>query len=236
MGGGIVQDGNPLALAEAFYAPGGLPLTIAVSAQADLSTAETTIVANAQYRPSQNLFINLSSDRLSQSFSTEWRVVQGFTLLARGDTRDGAIAGGARFSFSNKNLYVFGNATLDNKSRMRWNLSSNKGALGLRHYGNENTTQSELFYNLSGSYAYGDGHGLLVNYDTRDRNGSFNQLGTLSWRYRSEQNANDGRPLWDMQLGYGIGSSGSGAIARLYQYGSAAWSRAASAVSGHFCF
>lgn len=215
LGGGIVQDGNPLALAEAFYAPSGLPLTIAVSAQADLRTAETTIAANAQYRPSQNLFVNLSSDRLSQSFSTEWRVAQGLTLLAKGDTRDGAISSGARFSFSNKSFYVFGNATLDTKSRIRWNLSSNRGALGLRHYGNENTTQSELFYNLSGNYAYGDGHGLLVNYDTRNRNGSFNQLGTLSWRYRSAQNANDGRPLWDMQFGYGIGSSGSGVIASI---------------------
>ena len=212
---GLVQDNNPQALAEAFYAPSNLPLKIAVSALSDLRTAEISVAADVQYRPSRDVYMNFNSDRFSQRFSTEWRVAKGLTLLARGNTRDDAIAGGARFAMNNRDFYMLGNATIDTRSRLRWNLSSRKGALGLRHFGNETTTQSEVFYNLSGNYAYGDGHGLLLNYDTHSLNGSDSQFGTVSWRYRSARRASDGRPVWDAQLGYGTGSSGSGIVASL---------------------
>lgn len=213
VGVGFVQDQNPQALTEAFFAPSNLPLKVAVSALTDMRTAEVDVTADVQYRPSRKVYMGFNSDRFSQRFNAEWRVAKGVTLLARGNTRDDAVAGGARFAVNNRDFFLFGNATLDTKSRLRWNLSSRLGSLGLRHFGNENTTQSELFYSLSGNYAYGDGHGVLLNYETRDFNGTFNQLGTASWRYLSAQRTGDGRHLWDAQVGYGMGSLGSGMVA-----------------------
>ena len=215
VGAGFVQDENPQILTEAFYAPNGVPLRMAVSALSDLETAEVSVSADAQYRPSRNFYMTFNSDRFSQRFSSEWRVRQGLTLLARGSTRDEALTGGARFFMNKGDFSLLGNATFDTKSRLRWGLNARKGPIGLQHFGNENTTQSELFYNLSDSYAYGDGHGLLANYETQQLSGISNQLGTLSYRYRSKQRSNDGRPIWDMQLGYGVGTSGSGVVASL---------------------
>ncbi|MEL7352409.1 MAG: carboxypeptidase-like regulatory domain-containing protein [Cyanobacteria bacterium P01_A01_bin.116] len=213
MGVGFVQSQTPQVLAEAFYAPSSLPLKVAVSTLTDLNTDEIVVTADAQYRPSPKLYVGLNSDRLSQRFNAEWQVARGLTLLARGNTRDDAIAGGARFSWSNRKTFVAGSATLDTRGRTRWNLSSRKGALGMQHYGNEITTQSEVFYNLSGNAAYGNGHGILLNYETQNASSGFNQLGTASWQYRSEARASDGRPRWDTQLGYGIGSQGDGIVA-----------------------
>ncbi len=213
VGVGFVQAQNPQAVTEAFFAPSGLPLKVAVSALTDLKTAAVDVTADVQYRPSNKVYMGFNSDRFSQRFNAEWRVTKGLTLLARGNTRDESVAGGARFSVSNRSFFLLGNATLDTKSRLRWNLNSRLGPMGLRHFGNENTTQSELFYSLSDNYAYGDGHGVLLNYETRNLNRTFNQLGTASWRYLSAQRTGDGRHLWDAQVGYGVGSEGSGVVA-----------------------
>ena len=213
VGVGLVQDQNPQALTEAFFAPSGLPLKVAVSALTDFKTMEIDVTTDVQYRPSNKVYMGFNSDRFSQRFNAEWRVAKGLTLLARGNTRDESVAGGARFSVSNRSFFLLGNATLDTKSRLRWNLNSRMGPLGLRHFGNENTTQSELFYSLSNSHAYGDGHGVVLNYETRSLNRTFSQLGTVSWRYLSAQQAGDGRRLWDAQVGYSVGSKGRGVMA-----------------------
>ena len=213
VGAGFIQDENPQILTEAFYVPDKVPLRMALSTLSDLKTAKVSVNANVQYRPSREVYMTFNSDRFSQRFTSEWQVRKGLTLLARGDTRDRALTGGARFYMSKGDFFLFGNATFDTKSRLRWGLNARKGPLGIRHLGNENTTQSELFYALSDKYAYGDGHGLVANYETHQLNDNTNQVGTLSYRYRSEQRTNDGRPKWDMQLGYGVGNNGSGVVA-----------------------
>ena len=213
VGVGLVQDQSSQVLTEAFYAPDSLPVEVAVSALTDLQTADVDVTADVQYRPSANFQMGVNSDRFSQRFNAEWRVAKGVTLLARGNTRDRAVAGGARFSWSNRKLFLFGSATLDTKNRARWNVSSRMGALGMQHYGNEVTTQSEVAYNLSGNYAYGDGHSVLLNYETQNQSRGASQLATASWHYKSEQQTNDGSTLWNTQLGYGLGTQGGGAIA-----------------------
>lgn len=215
MGVGFVQNGNPLALIEAFYTPNELPLKLSAQALTDLHAGNVNFIADAQYRPSSKLYVGLNSDRFPQRFNAEWQVARGITLLARGNTRNEAIAGGPRVAWSNANAFVSGSASLDTKSRARWNLSARMGPLGMQHYGNEVTTSSEVFYNLSGNYAYGDGHGLLLNYETQNTSTRLDQLGTVSWRYRSEQQAANGRPKWNAQLGYGVGSQGDGIAASL---------------------
>ncbi|MEM7063608.1 MAG: carboxypeptidase-like regulatory domain-containing protein [Cyanobacteria bacterium P01_B01_bin.77] len=213
LGVGLVQDVTTQALADLFYAPSNFPLEVALSALTDLKTSDVDVTADVQLRPSREVYVSFNSDQFAQRFNAEWRVAKGLTLLAKGNTRDEAIAGGVRFSFRDRNLFASGSATLDTQSRLRWSLSSRLGHLGLRHSGNELATESELAYNLSDSYAYGDGHGLLLNYETRKINDVNNYLGTLSWRYRSAERVTDGRSIWDVSLGYGIGSQGNGIVA-----------------------
>ena len=55
---------------------------------------------------------------------------------------------------------------------------------------------------------------LLLNYETQNQSRSDSLL-SVSWRYRSQQQAIDGSYRWEAQLGYGIGSQGSGLLAAL---------------------
>jgi hypothetical protein len=215
LGAGLIQDVTPQVLAEAFYLPSGLPLKGALSVLTDLETATLDITADIEIRPTPDLYFNLNSDSFAQRFNAEWAVLQGVTLIAQGNTRDRAIAGGVQFGFGSGNSYTLGKATLDTQNRLRWTLNSRLGALGLQHYSDEITTQAQLSYNLSGNLAYGDGHQLVLDYQTRNLNGAFNRLGTFSWRYRSAQRSADGNPRWDIELGYGLGSQGRGLVASL---------------------
>ena len=215
LGTGLVQDGGTQMLAEAFYAPAKVPLKISLSSLANLRTGDVDIRSDIDYRPSPNFYLNINQDRFTQRFSSEWRVASGLTLLARGNTRDKAISGGARFLYSNSDFYFLGDALIDTKGQLRWNVSSRRGAFAIRHSGNEITTQSELAYNLSGGNAYSDGHGLSASYSTQNRDDQFEQLAIASWRYRSPQRTFGGRALWNVELGYGIGSQGSGLVASL---------------------
>lgn len=215
LGVGVLQDRSPQMLAEAFYVPDKVPVKVAVSALVGLQTANVDVTADVQYRPSSSFYLGLNSDRFSQRFNAEWQLGKGLSLLARGSTREEAVAGGVRFSWSDRNFFLLGSATIDTKERARWSLSSRIGALGMQHYGNEIATRSEVSYNLSGNYAYGDGHSVFLNYETQRQSRTSNQLGTASWRYRSERRVSDGSPVWDAQLGYGVGSWGSGVVATM---------------------
>ena len=46
-------------------------------------------------------------------------------------------------------------------------------------------------------------------------NNQNDNLGLFRWRYRSEKRLNDGFPLWEFNLGYGMGSRGSGIVSSL---------------------
>ena len=71
-------------------------------------------------------------------------------------------------------------------------------------------TSSELAFNLSGKNFYrSTGNAIRLTYDTDEDD----SLGVLSWFYRSPLRTKDGRSLLDLELGYGIGTQGSGIIA-----------------------
>jgi len=215
LGAGLVQDSTPQVLAEAFYVNDSFPMRAAVSALVDLPSGEIDVNADVRLRPSPSTQVSFRSDRFSQRVDASWAVSPNFTVTANADTRDEAVEVGTRFSFSGRDYYVLGNASIDTRNRLRWNLNSRAGAFGLNHYGDDITTQTQLLYNLSGNSAYDDGHSLLLDYETRNVDGSTNQLGAVSWRYRSEEQSVFGRPLWDVQVGYAVGSLGEGPIAQV---------------------
>lgn len=208
LGFGGVYDESLRGLAEIFYRPKNIPLQVAVSA---LAGNEIDVISDIRYQPSNNLTASFTSDRLSNRFNVNWRVLSGLSLFANTSSRN-PTQGGFQFNYSGKNFYTFARASLDTESNLRWNLLQRLGNLRLNLRGNEIGTSSELAYNLSSARYSTDGSSLLLNYDTRSNS---NNLLTLGWRYRSAQRAFDGNYLWQAELGYGIGSRGNGIVAKL---------------------
>lgn len=210
IGLGGVYDNSPKALAELFYRPASLPLQIAVSA---LTGENWDVNADIRYDPSTNLSAALTSDRFSNRFNLNWRVSPNLSLFTLTDSRD-ATSGGVQFNLNGRDVFTFGRVSFDSKNRLRWNLLQRLGKLELAQRGNEIGTLSELTYKLSRNSWLDSGSTLLLSYETSNQNRS-NDLLNLGWRYRSEGRAIDGNYLWEVQLGYGVGSQGSGIFAAL---------------------
>ncbi|MDY6902059.1 MAG: carboxypeptidase regulatory-like domain-containing protein, partial [Cyanobacteriota bacterium] len=206
LGTGVVYDKSMLGLGELFYQPSGFPLEVAFSGL--LGTDEgLEYNADIRFRPSKDFDLNFNSDRLSQRFRANYRAFKGINFRASGNTRENALAAGFSYSRSSRNFYTFASADIDTNNNFRWNLNSRLGKLQLKNYGNEINTNSQLSYNFSKNTSYGNS--LNLNYETSKEN----NLASLNWKYRSKSRNRYGRSLFDFDLGYGIGSQGSGIIA-----------------------
>ncbi len=206
LGTGVIYDKSMLGLGELFYQPAGFPLEVAFSGL--LGTDEgLEYNADIRFRPSNNFDLNLNSDKLSQRFQANFRASKGISFRASGNTREKALAAGVSVSRSSKDFYTFASADIDTNNNFRWSLNSRLGKVELRNYGNEITTNSQLSYNFSQTSSFGNS--LNLNYETSREN----NLASLNWQYRSKSRDRYGRSLFDFDLGYGIGSQGSGIIA-----------------------
>ncbi len=206
LGTGVIYDKSMLGLGELFYQPSGFPLEVAFSGL--LGTDEgLEYNADIRFRPSNNFDLNFNSDRLSQRFRANYRAFRGVSFRASGNTRENALAAGFSYSHSSRNFYTFASADIDTNNNFRWNLNSRLGKLQLRNSGNEINNNSQLSYNFSKSSS--TGNSLNLNYETSKEN----NLASLNWKYRSKSRNRYGRSLFDFDLGYGIGSQGSGIIA-----------------------
>jgi hypothetical protein len=207
--GGVYED-SPKALAELFYRPTNIPVQVALFA---LSGEEGNVNADIRYEPFSNLNLTFNSDRLSQRSQLNWQVFPNFSLFALNDSGD-ATSGGLQINYSGKNFSTFGRVRFDSKNRIRWNLLQRLNKLELTQRGNEIGTLSELTYKFSKNSLFDSGNSLLLAYETNNQNLSNNLL-NIGWRYRSPKRSIDGNYLWEFQLGYGLGSQGSGIIAYL---------------------
>ncbi|MEO1401967.1 MAG: carboxypeptidase-like regulatory domain-containing protein [Cyanobacteria bacterium J06635_1] len=209
LGGGAVYDESLLGFGELFYQPANLPLRVAVSALAGDDGIDYN--ANLFYNPSPEFNLTLSSDELSQRFRANWRVGRGLSLRASGNTREDALSVGASVSLNSKDFYLSGSGDIDTNGNLRWSLNSRWDKLQLTHRGNELTTDTDLTYSFSRRPSVG--HTAFLAYDTREINDNYENLLQAGWRYRSQERNARGLNLWQFDLGYGVGSQGSGIIA-----------------------
>ncbi|NER22408.1 MAG: carboxypeptidase regulatory-like domain-containing protein [Symploca sp. SIO1C2] len=210
IGIGGVYDQVPRGIGEIFFRPAAIPLELAATVVSPDEEESWDVNASLRYNPTANFSAQFNSDRFSQRLNLNWRVSPNFSLLGIYNSRD-STAVGAQTAFSGRGFFTFARATIDTENRFRWNLTQRLGSLEFTQQGNEIGTLSNLDYNLSGRRFLNIGHSLLLNYETRSQNRSDNLL-TLGWRYRSAARSVDGNHLWSMQLGYGVGSRGSGLV------------------------
>jgi hypothetical protein len=208
VGLGGIYDQSAKAMAELFYRP-GIPLQVAVST---LTGEKWLWNADIRYDPSPNFSAAFTSDRLARRFYLDWRVFSYLGLFASTDNLNGTT-GGVQINLSGRDAFTFARVSIDSENRLRWNLLQRLGKLELSQRGNEIGTLSEFTYNLSKNSLFNAGTSFLFNYETRAANSD--NLLTLGWRYRSQKRSIDGNYLWEIQLGYGIGSQGVGPIATL---------------------
>lgn len=210
VGIGGVYDQSLRGLGELFFRPQNFPLEVVVSA---LTGSRWDVNANIRFNPFPTFNISLKSDHRASLFQLDWQLFHGFTLLGTYDSRHAAAIGG-ELSLNGRNASTLGSFTIDNQNHFRWKFQQRLGRLELKQEGNEIKTLSSLTYNFS-HIRFKSKHSLVINYETSNEQKDSHKLATLAWRYHSPEQATDGNYLWQAQLGYGMGSVGSGLVASL---------------------
>jgi len=212
IGVGGIYDQTVRGLADVFFRPNGIPLEVAASVLSPDQQGDWDINANLRYEPTSNISLQFNSDRVAQRLNLNWRIFPRLTVLGTYNSREGTAVG-IQTGLSRRGFFTFARATIDDQNRWRWNATQRLGFLQLNHQGNELGFRSELNYNLSRRFL-GDGYSALLSYETRNLQRRDN-FATIGWRYRSKARSLDGSYLWETQLGYGVGSQGSGWIAQV---------------------
>ena len=228
VGAGLVQDGSPMMMAEAFYLPENVPFQAAVSAMVEPTTGKTRVDADVRYQPRRNLKMAFNSDRFSQRFKTDWTLGPALTLSAGGDSATKALFVSARTTYRLQGWSGSANASIDTRQNFRWRLSASRKNLSFSNQGSELFTYSELAYRIpsrsGGTVVDQRGHKIVLGYETRrfpeaDSLAGISSaslgghLATAEWRYYSPQRLLSGQNRWSYSVGYGVGTQGSGPLA-----------------------
>ncbi|GAQ00061.1 carboxypeptidase-like regulatory domain-containing protein [Leptolyngbya sp. NIES-2104] len=202
VGLGGLYDSTPKALAELYFHPRNFPIRVVGSA---LGGTRWDINLDIQLQPSPSINVLFQSDRLSSQFSTSWQVIPNLGLLLTTDSRIG-LGYGVQVSTSLGRSFLFGTVAHNESTGWNWTILQSLGKLQFTHVGRDIGTSSKLSYNFS------DNRFLGLTYETRTQ-GTGDKLLTALWHYNSLTKASDGTPNWLAEVGYGIGSRGSGLYA-----------------------
>lgn len=214
LGAGVIYDQGFLGLGELFYQPADLPIQLAISA---LGGGEDGLNLDADFvyaPPASNFRLDLNTDRLSSRFRANWQVSPQLGLRATGNTRDGAFGLGLTGSFSTPDMYALASLDYLTNGDFRWNGLARFDRFELNSQGNEVGSNSRLLIKLDEGQSFTTGHFLNLGYETQHTDRA-NSLLRVGYRYQSPAQAADGRYLWAIDAGYGLGSEGSGPILAL---------------------
>lgn len=199
VGLGGVYDSSFQGLAEFFYQPQRSPLRLTISsAFGNDIKINTNIIWDAY----PNFYATLSNDLKSTLYSLNYQISSQFRFYSSGSLDKNKNFGLSYFSSktdSSTNALI----NFDTNSGWSWSLEQRLGKLYLNHSGNQIRTYSQLSYLLNPYQS------LIVNYETLNPTQQSNLL-TAYWRYNSPTRTRYGENLWQGELGYRIGSLGTG--------------------------
>jgi hypothetical protein len=215
--GGSYEDGFR-GLTELFFQPENTPLQITASALTPTPQRDWEINANIRYNPNSKLQVNLATDlqgsrlRINQNILPNLSVFSNFNYdySANSPFRYNI---GTKASLSGRKFSASLTLERDNVSNLQWNFTARKDNFELKHFRNDFSTQTSLIYDIldnSTLKEYNSYSSLVLNYQTlapiSSTSSTGNSLLSLSWRFKPNKSK------FEIDLGYSIGSEGSGFI------------------------
>lgn len=198
---------------ELFFQPENVPLQITASAFTPTPKKDWEISANIRYNPTSQTQFNLntnlqaSSLNIGQSISPNLSVFGNFNYDYNSSSPFRYNIG-TRSRFSGKKMSASLVLQWDSLSKLQWYLTAKSGDFELTHFGNDSISKTNLTYNIIKNYS-----DLVLNYQKIAPldviNPTGNSLLTLNWLLKPEMSN------FQLELGYGIGSKGSGFITKL---------------------
>ncbi len=206
VGAGIAYDREVRGVGEFFWKPS---TELEIAAAATSSSTNWDYISRLNYRPSRDFSFDIISDLLSTNANASWRLGSNFTAISSYESRRGGTIGGEYFT-SDTNSSLSLRADIDDQGRTRFGVGRRWNNLQANYNQNESGSIGQITYYPGGFSLYG-GSEFVLGYQNNQTANS--QLTSALWRYRSPERTNDGRTLWQTELGYGFNTVGSGIIA-----------------------
>jgi hypothetical protein len=199
VGFGGVFDSSFQGLTDIFYQPQKSPFRVTVSG---LMGDNIQLNTNLIWDGSPNVYATLSNDLKSTRYTLDFKISNQFRFYSSGDLgKDKNF--GLDYSSSSGNSSTSALVNVDTNARLSWSLNQTLGKLSFNHRGNQTSTSSQL------SYLFNPYQSLIFNYETLSFSQNANLL-TAYWRYTSPMQTRYGENFLQGELGYRIGSSGTG--------------------------
>jgi hypothetical protein len=203
VGAGVAYDLEVRGVGEVFWQPSN---SMEISLATVTDSQQWDHLGRFSYRPSNEFYLQGTSDRLSTSANAYWQLGTNFAALSSYDSQRGASIGGQYFT-SSPGSSTFAQADVDDRGRIRTSFNQRWDSLQATYQSNEVSQNAQLIYSLNNT-AFNGGE-IALGYQTSSSSQSTSAL----WRYRSPERTVDGRSLWQTELGYVWGNSGGGILA-----------------------
>ena len=218
VGMGFVYEDFLLGFSQLTYQPENFPLRTTVSLLQGKDGLE--VYSHLKLQPSEEVVFNLYSDEKEQKFDFNWGLVSGLSLTADGNSENESLRAGAKLDFKNDFLSLRAEAQLDNNNKLQWEVDSQLGNVRLKYATDALKSDTEVKYNFNSSQNSGFQYSLFFKNQTRQRRKGKDEetLAVWGWNIHSADEVAKDRYHWEINLGYGLGAKGEGAIA---QFGAA---------------
>jgi hypothetical protein len=203
--GSIYDDASVQGLGELFFQPKGTPFRFAATGRFG---EKTTVRADAVWDDYPRLYAQASYIDTKMFYSLDVPLVRSALRFLVNGNSDQGTAWGLQYSGSLAKGSTYARLTLQPNQNLSWELFQNWRRFNFSHRKNDFGTTNYA------SYQVNPWNAVVLEYNTRD-NTRFDQLATLSWHARSKNYQIDGSSMWTADLGYGVGSRGSGPYAAL---------------------
>ena len=211
MGVGFVYEDLFLGFTQLTYDSDRFPVRTTVSLLAKESGLD--FYSHVRFKPAENFIFNYYRDEAKHKFDLNWGMISGFTLTAKGNSQDESLSTGIKVAIHNDVLALTAKAALDNQQNLHWQLDSRIGSLQFIHKSQEQKRNSELNINLLDSKPLGIKCSAYVKYETREEKQDLEKFTVWGGRVNSRKKIGNNKHRWTLDLGYGYGVQGQGAIA-----------------------
>ena len=212
MGVGFVYEDLLAGFTQLTYESDRFPLRTTVSLLARESGFN--LHSHVRFKPAENFVLNYYNDSEQHELDLNWDIISGFTLSAKGNSKDESLSTGIKVALNHDFLSFSAEAAWDNNHNLHWTFNSQIGPFQFI-YSNQKQQESnsELNVDLLDSELLGFRCSAFVKYETREVEQNLENLTVWGSRLNSVEKVGENEPRWTLDLGYGSGTQGQGAIA-----------------------
>ena len=199
VGLGSIYDSSFQGLTELFYQPQRSHFRANISG---LMGDKIKINTNVIWDGNPNFYATLNNDLKSTRYTFDFQILKHLKFNSNGDL-DKDKNFGLGYSSSSLNSSTSALVNINTNAQLNWSLNQTLGNLSFNHSGNQSSTSSQL------SYVFNPSQSLIFKYETLNSSQNANLLSAY-WHYTSPMQTKYGENLWQGELGYRIGSLGTG--------------------------